>query len=81
MGGGEIFVIIVAILIVFGTKRIPEMAQYLGKGLREIKKATDDIKKEILDTEISNDIKDIKKEILDTDISKDIKDINNQLKG
>jgi sec-independent protein translocase protein TatA len=65
MSGGEFLVIIFAIIIVFGTKRIPEIAKGLGKGLREIKKATDEIKKEIADT----------------DVSKDIRDINNQLKG
>jgi sec-independent protein translocase protein TatA len=68
MSGGEILVIIFAIVIVFGTKRLPEMARAFGKGVREFKKATDDIKKEIMDTEITKEI------------SKDIKDINDNLK-
>jgi|WetSurMetagenome_2_1015567.scaffolds.fasta_scaffold1652489_1 sec-independent protein translocase protein TatA len=69
MSGGEIFVIILAIIIVFGPKRLPEIARGFGKGMREFKKATDEIKKEIMDADISKDI------------SKDIKDINNELKG
>jgi len=61
ISGGEIFFIIFAILILFGAKRIPEMARGLGKGLKEFRKVTDDIKKEISDeTEIVKDFKDIK---------------------
>jgi sec-independent protein translocase protein TatA len=39
MGSGEILVILVVILILFGGKRLPEFAQSLGKGIREFKKA------------------------------------------
>lgn len=39
MGTGEILVILVIILILFGGKRLPEFAQSLGKGIREFKKA------------------------------------------
>lgn len=39
MGTGEILVILVVILILFGGKRLPEFAQSLGKGIREFKKA------------------------------------------
>lgn len=38
-GTGEILVILVVILILFGGKRLPEFAQSLGKGIREFKKA------------------------------------------
>lgn len=38
-GSGEILVIMVVILILFGGKRLPEFAQSLGKGIREFKKA------------------------------------------
>ncbi len=43
LGGGEILVILLFILIFFGPKKIPEIAQGLGKGIREFKKATRDI--------------------------------------
>lgn len=47
IGGSEIFLILLAILLLFGADKIPAFARSLGKGLREIKKATDEIKSEI----------------------------------
>ena len=47
LGGPEIFVIIFAILLLFGAKKIPELARGLGKGIREIKDANKEIKDEI----------------------------------
>ena len=44
---GEIFIIIVAIFIIFGPQKIPEFARKFGKGMREIKKASTEIKREI----------------------------------
>ena len=46
-GGMELVIIFLVILLVFGAKRIPEIAQGLGKGIREFKDATSDIKKEM----------------------------------
>ena len=43
LGGGEILLILVFILIFFGPKKIPEIAQGLGKGIREFRKATQEI--------------------------------------
>lgn len=39
IGSGEILVILVVVLILFGGKKLPEFAQSLGKGIREFKKA------------------------------------------
>jgi sec-independent protein translocase protein TatA len=39
IGGGELFLILVAVLIFFGPKKLPELAQSLGRGIREFKKA------------------------------------------
>jgi Tat protein translocase TatB subunit len=47
LGFPEILLIFVVVLIVFGPRRIPEIAQMLGKGLGEFRKATDDIKNTI----------------------------------
>jgi sec-independent protein translocase protein TatA len=52
MGGGEIFLILIVVLLIFGGKKIPELAKGLGKGIREFKDASsgldkDDEKKEI----------------------------------
>lgn len=56
VSGGEIVVILMFVLIFFGSKKIPEMARGLGKGLREIKDASDSIKREI--QQESNKVKD-----------------------
>jgi sec-independent protein translocase protein TatA len=47
VSGGEIVVILLFVLIFFGSKKIPEMARGLGKGMREIRDASDAIKREI----------------------------------
>ena len=46
-GGMELVIIFLVILLVFGAKRIPEIASGLGKGIREFKDATSDIKREM----------------------------------
>jgi len=43
----EILLIFLVVLILFGAKRIPDIAQGLGKGIREFKKAVKDTQKEI----------------------------------
>ena len=62
ISGGEIFVVLVVVLLLFGANKIPEFAKGLGKGMREFRKATDDIKKEINDHsgDVMEDINDIK---------------------
>ncbi|HWD20114.1 MAG TPA: twin-arginine translocase TatA/TatE family subunit [Verrucomicrobiae bacterium] len=40
MGSGEIVIIVVAILILFGARRIPEFAKGLGQGIKEFKKSS-----------------------------------------
>ncbi len=62
ISGPEIFVILLVVLLLFGSKKIPEFARGIGKGMREFRKATDDIKKEINEdtSSIKNDIKNIK---------------------
>jgi len=65
ISGGEIFVILVIVLMLFGADKIPSIARELGKGMRQIKDATSDIKREInataekqgIDTSIATDIK------------------------
>ena len=47
LGTSEVLVILVVVLLLFGAKRIPELARGLGRGIREFKDATNEIKKEI----------------------------------
>lgn len=46
-GGMEWILIVLVVLIFFGAKKIPELARGLGKGIREFKDATKEVKKEI----------------------------------
>ena len=47
LGGTEVLLILAVILIFFGPKKIPELARGLGKGIREFKDATKEIKNEL----------------------------------
>lgn len=46
LGGGEIFLIILVVLLIFGGKKIPELARGLGKGIREFKNASSGIEED-----------------------------------
>ncbi len=65
ISGQELMIVLLAVLLLFGSKKIPEFAKGLGKGMREFRKATEDIKRELNNSasDISDDIKDIKKNI------------------
>ena len=56
LGTGEIILIMLVILIFFGAKKIPELARGMGRGIREFKDATKEIK-----SELEEGIKDEKK--------------------
>ena len=56
LGGGEIVLILFIILLLFGAKKLPELAKGLGKGINEFKKASKDIKEEVKNA-IDNDKK------------------------
>jgi len=47
IGMPEIIVIFIVILMLFGSKRLPGLARGLGKGIRELKKATNELKNEL----------------------------------
>lgn len=67
ISGGELLIIMIAIFIVFGPQRIPELARKVGKGINDIKQATNKIK-----SEISEEVKDV------TDTVKDVSDTVNE---
>ncbi len=54
LGATEIILIVLVILVFFGAKKIPELAQGLGKGIREFKKATREI-----ESDVDSDVKKI----------------------
>jgi TatA/E family protein of Tat protein translocase len=47
IGTTELIIIMFIILLIFGAKKLPELAQGLGKGIREFKKASNDIQEEL----------------------------------
>ncbi len=47
LGPTEMFLALIAILLLFGAKRIPEIAGSFGKGIREFKKNMNDVQREI----------------------------------
>lgn len=47
MGATEIILIVLAILILFGAKKIPELAKGIGKGMKEFKKAVREVEEDI----------------------------------
>ncbi len=67
IGTPEIILILAAVLLLFGGKKIPELAKGLGKGIREFKDATEK-------SDLATDIKDITSEI--NDLKKDVDKIN-----
>jgi len=56
IGPSELILIMFIILLLFGPKRLPELARGLGKGVRQFKKAMEDVKEEI-------DLSDVDKEL------------------
>ena len=64
ISGPEIIVVMLIVVMLFGADKIPEIARGLGKGMRQIKDATNDIKREIKDS--------AKEQGIDTDITKEI---------
>jgi sec-independent protein translocase protein TatA len=70
ISGPEVMVIMLIVVMVFGADKIPEIARGLGKGIRQVKDATNDIKREIKDSSSSMGV--------DTDVAKDI---NKEISG
>jgi sec-independent protein translocase protein TatA len=68
LGMGELLVILIVVLLLFGSKKIPEIAQGLGKGIREFKKSIKEVEDQITTPD---------KEI--TDLKKSVKDVGNQI--
>lgn len=64
ISGAEIGFILFIVLMVFGADKVPEIARGLGKGIKQIKNATNDIKSEIT--------KGAKERGVDVDITKDV---------
>ena len=51
LSGTELIIVLVAVLVLFGAKKIPEFAKGLGKGINEFKKASREVTDEIQNTQ------------------------------
>ena len=61
LGPWEIALVILVIIILFGGKKLPELARGLGLGLRGFKKAKQEIKDEV--ENVTDEVEDIEKEV------------------
>jgi TatA/E family protein of Tat protein translocase len=63
VGGGELLLIVLAILLLFGPKKIPEVANMVGKGMRKVRQAQDEFTQHMRDVatdmERSTDVKQV----------------------
>jgi sec-independent protein translocase protein TatA len=80
MGPGEIVVILLAVLMLFGAKGIPDIARNLGRGVRQVKDAAGEVQRELKKSaeKMMNDLpvndKNSNKEDTIEDVVKEIKD-------
>lgn len=64
IGGGEIFFILLVVVMLFGADKIPEIARGLGKGIRDVRNAANDIKHEINNSAgLDDDVKKFKDKV------------------
>ena len=47
LGGGEVMIVVLVIILFFGSKGVPDIARGLGRGIREFKDATKDIQNDL----------------------------------
>ena|SRR5215475_3639164 len=74
LGISEMIVIFVVALLVFGPKKLPELGKSLGKGIREFRKATDELK-----SSWEEQVKDIQSPI--NDVKNDIRNIGQDIQA
>lgn len=72
VGGGEIVFIILIALMLFGSDKIPDIARTLGKGMAQLKNATNDIKHEIQKSAEDTGISTISNPLEELDVTKSI---------
>ena len=74
LGFSEMLVIFVVALLVFGPKKLPELGKSLGKGIREFRKATDELK-----STWDEQVRDIQAPL--NDVKKDLNNMGQDLKS
>jgi Tat protein translocase TatB subunit len=80
VGGGELLLIIIAIIVLFGPKKLPELAQMFGKGMRQVRKAQAQFQSQI--SELQSDLKTVietPKEVISKNINEVKSDFENSV--
>ncbi len=74
VGGGELILIVLAIIVLFGPKKIPEIAQMFGKGMQQFRKAQQELKDQIsiVQTEVNREINNVNSEFKSVEKSADL---------
>lgn len=73
IGGTEIIFVLFIVVLVFGADKLPEIARGLGKGMRTLRDATNDIKHEVTKSAKENNL-------VDTEVTKNINEELNKVK-
>ena len=73
IGGSELIFVLFIVVMFFGAEKIPEIARGLGKGMRTLKDATNDIKNEV--TKSAKD-----QGLIDTQVTQDVSNEINKVK-
>jgi TatA/E family protein of Tat protein translocase len=86
-GVSELIFLFFLALIIFGPKKLPEIGKTLGKGMREFKKATDDLKsnweEHIRESESDTSIKELKESLQDihSEVKTSTSDLGRHIQG
>lgn len=74
VGGGELILIVLAIIVLFGPKKIPEIAQMFGKGMQHFRKAQQELKDQIsvVQSEVNREINNVNSEFKSVEKSADL---------
>jgi sec-independent protein translocase protein TatA len=78
ISGGEIVVVLLLVIMFFGANKLPEIARGLGKGIRQVRNATDEIKQEISKTDEGDSLRKFKEKIEAE--KKELEDISGSVK-
>ncbi len=80
VGGGELLLILIAVFLLFGPSKFPDIAKKMGEGVNKIKQATDDIKNEIDNSSENLKLDEKSFDFEENDERKQIEKNNNDLK-
>lgn len=85
IGGGEMLVILLLILIFFGPKKFPEIGKSIGRGIREFRNAMRDVQEELKIPDLKSDIEQTKSKLREgmglNDIKSDLEKTHRDLMG